>query len=66
MVLSAGYADLTAATRLAARLRPDGTWATLVNAADQFAERVRLHLWAAVAAVDAGGGPAGGHAEDRP
>lgn len=47
VVLGAGYAGLGAAKRIAARLRPDEVQVSLVNAADRFVERVRLHQLAA-------------------
>jgi NADH:quinone reductase (non-electrogenic) len=43
VVLGAGYAGATAAGRLAHRLHPDDVEITLVNADDDFVERVRLH-----------------------
>ncbi|TDD25122.1 NAD(P)/FAD-dependent oxidoreductase [Nonomuraea diastatica] len=47
VVLGAGYAGLGAAKRAARRLRSTGAQVTLVNAADRFVERVRLHQFAA-------------------
>ncbi|MFG3708338.1 NAD(P)/FAD-dependent oxidoreductase [Micromonospora sp. NPDC047670] len=47
VVAGAGYAGLTAANRMARRLRGTGTTVTLVNARDRFVERVRLHQLAA-------------------
>ncbi|MEO3798960.1 FAD-dependent oxidoreductase [Nonomuraea sp. B1E8] len=47
VVLGAGYAGLGAAKRAARRLRSTGVRVTLVNAADRFVERVRLHQLAA-------------------
>ncbi|MEU8359065.1 FAD-dependent oxidoreductase [Nonomuraea sp. NPDC048882] len=47
VVLGAGYAGLAAAKRAARRLRRAGARVTLVNAADRFVERVRLHQLAA-------------------
>lgn len=47
VVLGAGYAGLAAAKRAARRLRRTGARVTLVNAADRFVERVRLHQLAA-------------------
>ncbi|TDD12525.1 oxidoreductase [Nonomuraea deserti] len=47
VVLGAGYAGLGAAKRAARRLRSTGARVTLVNAADRFVERVRLHQLAA-------------------
>ncbi|WP_020579537.1 NAD(P)/FAD-dependent oxidoreductase [Actinopolymorpha alba] len=46
-VLGAGYAGLTAATRLVKRLSPKAAQITLVNASPQFVERPRLHQLAA-------------------
>ncbi|TCB98313.1 oxidoreductase [Micromonospora zingiberis] len=43
VVLGAGYAGASAAGRLARRLHPDHTEITVVNAAPEFVERVRLH-----------------------
>ncbi|MER6944184.1 FAD-dependent oxidoreductase [Nonomuraea sp. NPDC000554] len=43
VVLGAGYAGLGAAKRAARRLRGTGAQVTLVNAADRFVERIRLH-----------------------
>ncbi|MFG2061121.1 NAD(P)/FAD-dependent oxidoreductase [Micromonospora sp. NPDC048871] len=43
VVLGAGYAGAIAAGRLARRLHPDQTEITVVNAAADFVERVRLH-----------------------
>jgi NADH dehydrogenase FAD-containing subunit len=57
VVLGAGYAGLLAAVRLAGRLRRDMARAdvaiTLVNAADVFVERLRLHQLAANRPIDA-------------
>lgn len=47
VVLGAGYAGLTAAKRVASRLRQRDAQVTLVNARDHFVERVRLHQLAA-------------------
>lgn len=47
VVLGAGYAGLTAATRAVRQLRPHEAQVTLVNAAARFVERVRLHQLAA-------------------
>ncbi|MFI9237221.1 NAD(P)/FAD-dependent oxidoreductase [Streptomyces sp. NPDC053079] len=47
VVVGAGYAGLTAARRTARRLRRTDVTVTLVNATDQFVERVRLHQLAA-------------------
>ncbi|MFD1939532.1 NAD(P)/FAD-dependent oxidoreductase [Nonomuraea mangrovi] len=47
VVLGAGYAGLAAAKRAAGRLRGTDARMTLVNAADRFVERVRLHQLAA-------------------
>ncbi|MEU4575294.1 MULTISPECIES: FAD-dependent oxidoreductase [Nonomuraea] len=47
VVLGGGYAGLGAAKRAARRLRGAGARVTLVNAADRFVERVRLHQLAA-------------------
>jgi NADH:ubiquinone reductase (H+-translocating) len=47
VVLGAGYAGLTAATRAVRQLRPDEAQVTLVNTAARFVERVRLHQLAA-------------------
>ncbi|MDR3079391.1 MAG: FAD-dependent oxidoreductase [Streptomyces sp.] len=47
VVLGAGYAGLAAAKRLARHLRRTDVRITLVNAADRFVERVRLHQFAA-------------------
>ncbi|MGH3928592.1 MAG: NAD(P)/FAD-dependent oxidoreductase [Pseudonocardiaceae bacterium] len=47
VVLGAGYAGLGAAKRIARRLRRAEVTVTLVNATDQFVERVRLHQLAA-------------------
>ncbi|MGV9377235.1 NAD(P)/FAD-dependent oxidoreductase [Nonomuraea sp. NPDC003707] len=47
VVLGAGYAGLGAAKRAARRLRGAGARVTLVNAADRFVERIRLHQLAA-------------------
>ncbi|WP_431900995.1 NAD(P)/FAD-dependent oxidoreductase [Nonomuraea sp. bgisy101] len=47
VVLGAGYAGLAAAKRAAGRLRGTDARVTLVNAADRFVERVRLHQLAA-------------------
>ncbi|MER7463686.1 FAD-dependent oxidoreductase [Streptomyces sp. NPDC097981] len=43
LVLGAGYAGLTAAIRTAHRIRRGGGRVTLVNPADRFTERLRLH-----------------------
>ncbi|MCG7310322.1 NAD(P)/FAD-dependent oxidoreductase [Brachybacterium sp. ACRRE] len=43
LVLGAGYAGTVAAGTLARRLRPDDARITLVNAAPDFVERVRMH-----------------------
>jgi NADH:ubiquinone reductase (H+-translocating) len=43
VILGAGYAGLAATTRLAGRLRTSEAQITLVNAADHFVERIRLH-----------------------
>lgn len=43
LVLGAGYAGAVAAGTLARRLRPDDARITLVNAAPDFVERVRMH-----------------------
>ncbi|GIF20778.1 NADH dehydrogenase FAD-containing subunit [Actinoplanes tereljensis] len=43
VVLGAGYAGTNAAGRLARRLHPDDVEITLVNADDDFVERIRLH-----------------------
>ncbi|MEO3873635.1 FAD-dependent oxidoreductase [Nonomuraea sp. B12E4] len=43
VVLGAGYAGLGAAKRAARRLRTADARVTLVNAADRFVERIRLH-----------------------
>ncbi|MFG1838050.1 NAD(P)/FAD-dependent oxidoreductase [Micromonospora sp. NPDC049175] len=43
VVLGAGYAGAIAAGRLAKRLHPDDTRITIVNAEDDFVERVRMH-----------------------
>ncbi|WP_052847600.1 NAD(P)/FAD-dependent oxidoreductase [Streptomyces avicenniae] len=47
VVLGAGYAGLAAAKGAARRLRRNDVRVTLVNAADRFVERVRLHQLAA-------------------
>ncbi|GAB7039564.1 MULTISPECIES: NAD(P)/FAD-dependent oxidoreductase [Catenuloplanes] len=47
VVLGAGYAGVHAAGRLARRLHPDDLSITLVNDAEDFVERVRLHQLAA-------------------
>lgn len=47
VVLGAGYAGLGAAKRIARRLRRNEVTVTLVNATDQFVERIRLHQLAA-------------------
>ncbi|MFH8978781.1 NAD(P)/FAD-dependent oxidoreductase [Streptomyces sp. NPDC017890] len=47
VVVGAGYAGLLAAKRLAHKLRRSDVTVTLVNASDQFVERVRLHQLAA-------------------
>ncbi len=47
VVLGAGYAGLLAALRVAGRARRDGARVTLVNGADSFVERIRLHELAA-------------------
>ncbi|WP_030559909.1 NAD(P)/FAD-dependent oxidoreductase [Streptomyces aureocirculatus] len=47
VVVGAGYAGLPAAERLAHKLRHSDVTVTLVNASDQFVERVRLHQLAA-------------------
>ncbi|MGH3914105.1 MAG: NAD(P)/FAD-dependent oxidoreductase, partial [Pseudonocardiaceae bacterium] len=47
VVLGAGYAGLGAAKRIARRLRRAEVTVTLVNATDQFVERIRLHQLAA-------------------
>ncbi|WP_338933097.1 FAD-dependent oxidoreductase [Streptomyces netropsis] len=47
VVLGAGYAGLGAAQRMARQLRRTGARITLVNEADRFVERVRLHQLAA-------------------
>lgn len=47
VVLGAGYAGLMAAKRAARQLRRTGARVTLVNAADRFVERIRLHQLAA-------------------
>ncbi|MEU3556766.1 NAD(P)/FAD-dependent oxidoreductase [Streptomyces fragilis] len=47
IVLGAGYTGATAAGRLARRLHPDDVSITLVNAAPDFVERVRMHQLAA-------------------
>lgn len=47
VILGAGYAGLGAAKRAARRLRGAGARVTLVNAADRFVERIRLHQLAA-------------------
>lgn len=43
LVIGAGYAGLTAATRVAHRTRGGDVRVTLVNRSDRFVERVRLH-----------------------
>src|SRR4051812_39648789 len=43
VVLGAGYAGASAAGRLARRLHPDDVEITVVNAAAEFVERVRMH-----------------------
>ena len=43
VVLGAGYAGASAAGRLARRLHPDDVQITLVDADDDFVERVRMH-----------------------
>jgi NADH dehydrogenase FAD-containing subunit len=43
VVLGAGYTGATVAGRLARRLHPDDTEITVVNADDDFVERVRMH-----------------------
>jgi NADH dehydrogenase FAD-containing subunit len=43
VVLGAGYAGASAAGRLARRLHPDDVSITLVDADDEFVERVRMH-----------------------
>lgn len=47
IILGAGYAGLLAALRLAGKTRQHNTAITLVNASDQFVERLRLHEFAA-------------------
>lgn len=47
VVLGAGYAGLTAARKLARRARRTGVAVTLVNRAEVFVERIRLHQVAA-------------------
>lgn len=47
VVVGAGYAGLSAAKRLARKLRRSDVTITLVNASDRFVERVRLHQLAA-------------------
>lgn len=47
IVLGAGYAGAIAAGRIAKRLRRDDATVTLVNAAPDFVERVRMHQLAA-------------------
>jgi NADH dehydrogenase FAD-containing subunit len=46
VIIGAGYAGLLAAVRLARRLRRQPATITLVNAADVFVERLRLHQFA--------------------
>lgn len=53
LVLGAGYAGLLAAVRLAGKTRGQDVAITLVNAADHFVERLRLHQFAANRAVAA-------------
>ena len=53
LVLGAGYAGLLAAVRLAGKTRKQDVAITLVNAADHFVERLRLHQFAANRAVAA-------------
>jgi NADH:ubiquinone reductase (H+-translocating) len=43
VVLGAGYAGMSAATRLAKQVRPDTVSVDLVNATGHFVERPRLH-----------------------
>ena len=47
VVIGAGYAGLLATTRLARQVRKQNVAITLVNAADVFVERLRLHQFAA-------------------
>lgn len=47
LVLGAGYAGLLAAVRLAGKTRGQNVAITLVNGADHFVERLRLHQFAA-------------------
>ncbi len=47
VVIGAGYAGLLATTRLARQVRKQDVAITLVNAADVFVERLRLHQFAA-------------------
>lgn len=47
VIIGAGYAGLLATVRLAGKLRRKPATITLVNASDQFVERVRLHQFAA-------------------
>ena len=47
VIIGAGYAGLLATVRLAGRLRGRPVTITLVNASDQFVERLRLHQFAA-------------------
>jgi NADH dehydrogenase FAD-containing subunit len=47
VILGAGYAGLAAATRTARQLHGTDARGTLINAADRFVERVRLHQFAA-------------------
>ncbi|MFH8609782.1 NAD(P)/FAD-dependent oxidoreductase [Streptomyces sp. NPDC018029] len=47
VIVGAGYAGLSAARRLARKLRGSDVTITLVNASDRFVERVRLHQLAA-------------------
>ena len=47
IVIGAGYAGLLASIRLAGKTRGQNVRITLVNASDQFVERVRLHQFAA-------------------
>ena len=46
-MLGAGYAGLLATLRLAGKVDPSQTEITLVNAAERFVERIRLHQVAA-------------------
>ena len=52
VIIGAGYAGLSAARRLARRMRPDEVTVTLVSAFSDFVERPRLHQLAVGQDID--------------